>query len=212
MSAAETILSPEAVTGAHGSSLQRVFGVIYADPPWRYDSGTVDPTRKIENHYPTMDIKDICAIQPPASKDCVLYMWATAPMLVEAMQVISAWGFRYKTHAIWDKQKIGIGFWFRGQHELLMVGVRGKVRAPEPEKRVPSVIRHPRGQHSAKPDQVRDLITGWFPGVPKLEMFARPWTEMWPKHDEWETWGNELPNDVAMTPNDQAQRPGGEGH
>jgi N6-adenosine-specific RNA methylase IME4 len=80
------------------------------------------------------------------------------------------------------------------------------VRTPPPPLRIPSVFRAKRGKHSSKPDQIRDWIAKWNPTEPKLEMFARPYTEMWPKHEGWETWGNELPNDVAMTPNYQAHR------
>lgn len=79
------------------------YDVIYADPCWRYDFSETD-NRKIENHYPTMSIEEICALQLPTKINCVLYMWATAPKLKEAMQVIEAWGFEYKTHAIWDKK------------------------------------------------------------------------------------------------------------
>lgn len=150
-----------------------------------------------------MDTNDLCALKVPAAKNSVLYLWATAPKLLEAVQVIAAWGYCYKTHAIWDKEKVGMGYWFRGQHELLMVATRGKMSPPEQALRISSVIRSRRGSHSSKPDQVREWIAKWFPNERKLEMFARPYTEMWPKHDGWETWGNELPNDVAMTPNNR---------
>lgn len=177
-----------------------LFGVIYCDPPWRYDFAACEET-SIEKHYPTMATEEICALKVPAEKNCVLYMWATAPKLLDAIAVMNAWGFQYKTHAIWDKQRSGMGYWFRGQHELLMVATRGKVSPPAPELRTSSLLSYPRGKHSSKPDKVRELIAAWFPVSRKLEMFARPWTEMWPKLEGWETWGNELPNDVAMTPN-----------
>jgi len=176
------------------------FGVIYCDPPWRYDFAETD-NRAIENKYPTMSIDELCALKPPGAKDSVLYLWATAPKLLEAVAVIAAWGYTYKTHAIWDKELTGMGYWFRGQHELLMVATRGKMSPPAQPDRIGSVIRARRGSHSSKPDQVRDWIAKWYPNERKLEMFARPYTEMWPKHDGWETWGNELTNDVAMTPN-----------
>jgi N6-adenosine-specific RNA methylase IME4 len=69
-----------------------------------------------------MSIDELCALKVPAAKDSVLYLWATASKLLEAEAVIAAWGYIYKTHAIWDKEKVGMGYWFRGQHELLMVG------------------------------------------------------------------------------------------
>lgn len=134
----------------------------------------------------------------PKCQDCVLFMWATAPKLVDAMDVIKAWDFNYRTHAIWDKVHIGLGYWFRGQHELLMVATRGQKSPPPENQRISSVIRSPRSAHSSKPDQVRDWIAKWYPNDRRMEMFARPYTAFWPKHDGWETWGNELPNDVAI--------------
>jgi N6-adenosine-specific RNA methylase IME4 len=166
-----------------------VFGVIYCDPPWRYDFAETD-SRKIENHYPTMSLSEICALQVPAAKDCVLYMWATAPKLLDAIAVIHSWSFVYKTHAIWDKKKIGSGYWFRGQHELLMVATRGKVSPPVPEQRISSVIGCTRGPHSRKPDYVRDQIAKWFPSERRLEMFSRV------RRPGWEPFGNDVEHDL----------------
>ena len=92
------------------------FEVVYADPPWRYDFSKSD-SREIENQYPTMTVDEICALKIPSAKNSVLYLWATAPKLREALQVMAAWGFEYKSHGIWDKEIIGMGYWFRGQHE-----------------------------------------------------------------------------------------------
>ena len=166
----------------------KLYGVIYADPPWRYDNGT--PGREIERHYPTMSDDEICALPVPCAKDCVLYLWATAPRLESGLAVMNAWGFKYKTQAVWDKVRVGMGFWFRGQHEILMVGVRGKVSPPAQAQRTPSVIRCPRGRHSAKPDKVRDMIAEWFPDVPRLEMFSRL------KRQGWDVFGNQVEHDL----------------
>ena len=86
--------------------------------------GTTDDTRQIENHYPTMTLADICALPVAAlaHDDAVLFLWATAPMLPHALAVMSAWGFDYRSHAIWQKDRIGTGYWFRNAHELLLVG------------------------------------------------------------------------------------------
>jgi N6-adenosine-specific RNA methylase IME4 len=169
------------------------FDVIYADPPWRYGSPKAEPpNRRIENHYPTMPLGDICALRVPAAKDAVLYLWATAPLLPEALQVMEAWGFRYKSCAIWDKQRVGIGHWWRGQHELLLVGVRGKARPPQSTLRRSSVFRAPRGRHSEKPAEVRDYIAQAFPAARRLEMFARVTSP------GWKAWGNEVACDVEI--------------
>jgi N6-adenosine-specific RNA methylase IME4/ParB-like chromosome segregation protein Spo0J len=164
----------------------RKYGVLYADPPWRY-GGASDPTRTAENHYETMDTPAICALPVDgiAGANSVLFLWATPPKLAEAIEVIEAWGFSYVTGAVWDKRRIGLGSWFRLQHEHLLIATRGDVPAPAPRLRVPSIIRAARGQHSAKPQAVRDLIAKQFSGVPKIELFARE------SADGWDAWGNE---------------------
>lgn len=164
------------------------FPVLLADPPWRYDSGTADPSRRIENQYSTMSIEDICAmsLDEVAMDDAVLFLWATAPLLPEALRVMSEWGFSYTTCAVWDKVKIGLGFWFRGQHELLLVGTRGKPPKPEPSSRVRSIIKSPRGTHSVKPPEVHEIIEAYYPGLPKVELFARD------ARPGWAAWGNEV--------------------
>ena len=184
MSDADLILGPK--RHADMPTANRRYQVIYADPPWRY-SFSKSNSRKIENQYSTMTIDDICGLDVPADDNCVLYMWATSPKLVEAMRVIDAWGFKYKTHAIWDKEILGMGYWFRGQHELLMVAVRGTFSPPEPSMRVSSVMRERRTKHSKKPTFIRDMIAEWFPDASKLEMFARS------KGEGWDVWGNEAP-------------------
>lgn len=168
------------------------FGVIYADPPWNYSNKA--ERGKPENHYPVMDLQDICALDVPVADDCVLYLWATAPLLPEALEVITSWGFRYKTCAVWDKERIGVGYWYRGQHELLLVGVRGKVVPPPQSLRVSSVYREPRTAHSRKPEIVRTHIGAWFPDVPKLEMFARQ------AAPGWHVWGNQVDSSLAGLP------------
>jgi len=139
-----------------------------------------------------MSVDDICNIEVPSDKDAVLYMWATAPKLREAFQVMDAWGFEYKTHAVWDKEKIGMGYWFRGQHELLMVGVKGSFSPPKPSLRPSSVIRGERHKHSSKPNKIRDYLTLCYPELAKLEMFART------KTLEWDVFGNEVLPDVEI--------------
>ena len=161
------------------------FEVIYADPPWRYDFSETK-SRDIENQYPTMDIDSIKNLEVPSADNAVLLLWATAPKLTEAIDVMSAWGFTYKTCAVWDKEKIGMGYWFRGQHELLLIGTKGQFSPPPPEARCSSVYREARGSHSAKPKFYYDMIEAMFPGRKYLEMFCRS------KHsDNWEVWGNQ---------------------
>lgn len=169
------------------------YGVIYADPPWRFEPYSRDSgmDRAADNHYPTMTLDAIKALEIPAADSCVLFMWATAPMLPQAFDVMAAWGFSYRSHCVWAKDRMGTGYWFRNSHELLLVGTRGAVPAPAPGQQYASVIMAPLGEHSAKPAAFAEMIEGLFPGVPALEMFARG-----PRLG-WTVWGNEAPANVS---------------
>jgi len=161
------------------------YEVILADPPWKYDFSK-DSTDSIEYHYPTMILEEIKNLKVPSADNAVLFLWATAPKLKEALEVMESWGFKYKTCAVWDKEWIGMGYWFRGQHELLLVGIKGKFSPPPEKRRFSSVIREKRREHSRKPEKVYEIIEAMFPQNTKLELFARN------KREGWEAWGNEI--------------------
>ena len=161
------------------------YQIIYADPPWRYSFSSTK-NRKIENHYDTMTLNDIKTLSVPSADNAILYLWATAPKLLEAIDVIKAWGFTYKTHCIWDKGLIGMGYWWRGQHELLLVATKGSISPPEQKDRESSVYFEKRGKHSKKPEHFREFINKAFPEYSKIELFARQ------KTDGWDVWGNEV--------------------
>ena len=141
-----------------------------------------------------MSLDDIKMLPVPAAADAVLFLWATVPMLPQALETMSAWDFNYKSSFVWVKDKIGLGFWNRNQHELLLIGTRGNIPAPAPGTQSSSVIEAPRRRHSEKPACVREMISAMFPNVPKLEMFARG--ECVPG---WDFWGNEAPLSSAAT-------------
>ena len=166
----------------------RRYPVIYADPPWRYENPPMGGTnRSIENHYPTMTLEEICAlpVAEVAADDAILYLWATAPKLIECMEVIKAWGFEYRTNMVWDKVKIGMGYHARNQHELLLIARRGNMPPPEPGQQPPSVIRIDRGDHSAKPVEFYEIIERNYPGIGKIELFCRS------PREGWAVWGNQ---------------------
>jgi N6-adenosine-specific RNA methylase IME4 len=167
------------------------YGVLYADPPWRFEpySRVTGMDRAADNHYPTMTTKKLLAMKVPAAKNCVLFLWATVPMLPQALAVMTAWGFKYKSHWVWDKVKIGTGYWSRNRHELLLVGVRGNVPAPTPEMRRASMVVEMRGRHSVKPEVFRAMIEEMYPTTRKIELFARE------KMRGWSCWGNEVVDD-----------------
>lgn len=162
------------------------FPVILCDPPWRYEHVETE-SRAIENQYPTMTAQELAAlpINDIALSDCVMFMWATSPKLDKAIDLLRAWGFSYRTCAVWDKEKIGMGYYYRQQHELLLVATKGKPITPAPANRPSSVIRSPRGKHSEKPVQVYEQIEAMYRELPKVEMFARNVRE------GWAAWGNE---------------------
>jgi len=162
------------------------YPVLYADPPWRYEHSESE-SRAIENQYPTMTLDEICAlpVDDLATPDAILFLWATSPKLAESMQVIESWGFTYRTCAVWDKQKIGMGYYFRQQHELLLVATRGSIPTPIPEHRPASVFSEARGDHSAKPVQFAAWIEAMYPTLLRIELFCRS------PRDGWATWGNQ---------------------
>lgn len=163
--------------------------IVLADPPWRYQHAESE-SRAIENQYPTMATLDICALTeredfPAIQDDAVLFLWATAPKLREALAVMDAWGFEYRTNAVWVKAQLGMGYWFRNRHELLLVGRRGRFSPPTEDRRPGSVFDAPRAGHSVKPENVRQAIESMFPDVARVELFARERTE------GWAVWGNQ---------------------
>jgi N6-adenosine-specific RNA methylase IME4 len=169
------------------------YGVIYADPPWRFEVGSDawKSTSHPENYYPTMVKHDIAAleIETIAADDCVLFMWTTGPHIDQALWVMKMWGFKYKTQYVWVKPRDCTGYWNRGQHEPLLVGTRGDVVAPAPGTQWSSVIFAPRGGHSEKPVKGYELIERHFRNPPKIELFARR------ARPGWEAWGLEAPTE-----------------
>jgi N6-adenosine-specific RNA methylase IME4 len=161
------------------------FELIYADPPWQLGNpgGPYAP----ENHYPTMPLEEIAAMQVPAAENSVLFLWAVNCLLPQALQVLDAWGFHYVAKLSWVKDSIGLGNWVRYRDEPLLMGRRGSYPAPEPERRVDSVIEAPRRRHSQKPDCVYELIERMYPQASKLELFRRG-----SPHPGWAAWGNEV--------------------
>jgi len=167
------------------------YGVIVSDPEWRFEPFSRDTgmDRAADNHYPTSSTDLIASrdVQSIAADDCVLFLWATVPMLEDALRVLSAWGFAYRSQFVWVKDRLGTGYWNRNQHEILLIGVRGHPPAPSPGTRECSIINAPVGEHSAKPEIVLEYIEGWYPHLPKIELNRRG-----PARPGWDAWGNEL--------------------
>lgn len=159
------------------------FNVILADPPWDY---RVTLEGSPEEHYPTMSSEEITSLKIPAAEDAILFLWSPNPKLDEALPVLEAWGFTYKTNMAWVKNRVGLGFYVRSKHELLLIGTRGKIGAPDESNRPNSVIEANSGAHSVKPQIVYELIEQMYPQGKYLELFARQ------KREGWIAWGNEI--------------------
>ena len=166
--------------------------MIYADPPWRYYAKRVQGAA--EHHYPTMSINELCALPVAdlAAPDSALFLWATFPQLPEALRLIHAWGFVYKTVAfVWLKQNrkaggwfYGLGFWTRANAEVCLLATRG--RPKRQAANVHQFIISPIREHSRKPDEAREKIVALMGDVPRVELFARQSTP------GWDVWGNEV--------------------
>ena len=166
------------------------YGLIYADPPWTYKSFT-SKSRDVGEKYSVMDYKDIAKmpVQGISKQNCILYLWATAPKLTEAGFIMESWGFEYITCAIWDKKSMGMGWYFRIQHEILMIGRKGKIKAPSSDVRIRSIITQSKtSKHSEKP-KLHFLLDSYHPELNKIELFARD-RELFNQH--WDFWGNEV--------------------
>jgi N6-adenosine-specific RNA methylase IME4 len=162
------------------------YSVIYADPPATDDFGHTK--KDVEHHYPTMSWDDIKALSVDeiATEDAALYLWASPHMVHKMLEVMARWGFEYRTHMIWDKERLGLGAWVRNQHEVLLIGRKGKFPPPPEDKRVGSVIAWEAGEHSAKPEIFAEMIELWYPTLTKVELFRRG-----PPRPGWEAWGFE---------------------
>ena len=168
------------------------FKVVYADPPWDIAQ---TGARGAINHYEVMNLEDIKAmpIGELADDNATLLLWVTNAALPAGLEVMKAWGFEYKTNAAWDKYYMGLGNYFRGSHELLLHGTRGK--APFKFRGQRSTLLFPRTEHSAKPAEMIPLIERVLDG-PYLELFARQRPN---SHGDWSVWGNEIESDISIT-------------
>ncbi len=143
------------------------YSIIYADPPWAYRTySKKGQGRSAESHYPTMCIEDIKALPVGelAAKDCALFLWITFPCLCEALEVLTAWGFSYKTVAfVWVKQNrknddlfTGMGYWTRANAEICILATKGHPKRVDAGVR--QVILSHIEEHSKKPDEARERI------------------------------------------------------
>jgi N6-adenosine-specific RNA methylase IME4 len=172
------------------------FSTILADPPWRFQNrtGKMAPEHKRLSRYETMSIEEICAlpVAAHAADPSHLYLWVPNALLPWGLRVMDAWGFQYKANVVWYKVRKdggpdgrGVGFYFRNVTEILLFGIRGKMRTLQPGRTQVNIIATRKREHSRKPSAVYGLIERCSP-APRLELFARE------RVTGWTQWGLEL--------------------
>jgi len=174
------------------------YSIIYADPPWAYRNKNTGGSMNSGSNakYPTMSVDEIAnlKVRSIADKNSALFLWATVPLLKEGLFVMESWGFSYKTMITWRKiMSLGMGWWFRGQTEHLLLGIRGNVKAFRLQEANFLQIKSLR--HSEKPEEFRAMIeraTANMPVRRRLEMFARK------RVKGWHVFGNEIEGGIKL--------------
>ena len=196
MKDADDTVRPSAAVDFARTFGDRCFGTVLADPPWQFANrtGKVAPEHRRLSRYRTLHRGEIEAI--PVADACAeaahLYLWVPNALLSEGLRVMAAWGFQYKTNLVWHKVRKdggpdgrGVGFYFRNTTELVLFGVRGKLRTLDPGRRQVNIIRSRKREHSRKPDELYEIVEACSPG-PYLELFARGTHSA-----RWSAWGDE---------------------
>lgn len=173
----------------------RKYNIIYADPPWSYQDKANAGKRGAVYKYPTQSAAWLRAlpVQNLAAEDCALFLWATMPQLPLAIEVMTAWGFQYRTNAFtWVKRNRvstswfwGMGNWTRANAELCLLGIKG--RPKRVSAGVHSLMTNPIMRHSQKPAETREHIVKLMGDLPRIELFARDCDP------GWDVWGLEAP-------------------
>jgi N6-adenosine-specific RNA methylase IME4 len=169
--------------------LKGLYEVVSIDPPWPYEGESKSITsfdsvgRRVANPYPEMSIDEIKAIELPLANDSVVLLWTTHKFLPDSFEILKKWGLEYKATLVWNKEKIGMGVWFRMQCEFCLVAIKGKPYWSNTEYR--DIISEPRREHSRKPDSFFTMIEKITIGR-RLEYFSRE------KREGWEVFGNDV--------------------
>jgi len=183
--------------------IRKQYQIIYADPPWKYNSRANHKTRfrgGACGHYDLMTMDEIKKLPLPelADKNCALFMWCTFPYLEQQIRLFDYWGFRYRTVGFtWVKTNskngkpfFGVGYYAKSNAEICLLGMKGQLKPIS--NKVSSIIIAPRREHSRKPDEARKRIVELFGDIPRIELFARE------KTPGWDVWGNEIESDIQL--------------
>lgn len=174
-----------------GHLMPQAYSLIFADPPWRFELySDLGEEKSAQAHYETMTLDDIAALPVGdlARGDCILWLWSTAPMVPQQIEVGRRWGFEYVTQGVWvkttkhGKTAFGTGYVLRNAHEPFLIFKRGN---PKTAKNVRSVIYGEAREHSRKPDEAFAAAETMMPNVRRVELFSRQ------SRNGWDTWGRE---------------------
>ena len=169
-------------------AIEGKFGIIYCDPPWRYNNPFCSPSLSAKHRYPTMSLTEILDMKDMINKismdQSMVFMWVTNAFLAQGLKVLEVWGFKYSTSILWDKGGNGNdGVFTRVKHEILLIG--SKNGGLQVEFKPSSVQRFPKTNHSQKPIEFYQLIETMFPNSTRIELFSRE------KQPNWSSWGNQ---------------------
>jgi len=177
------------------------YQIIYADPPWFYHYKASKKYGDAQVEYPVMKTKDICKlpVSDISAEQSVCFLWATMPNLPEAIKVMDAWGFKYKTVAfVWVKvvsngdYRSGTGYFTNSNAELVLIGTKGN-NLSRLSKSIKQIVSSKITKHSKKPNGVRERIEKMYGNLPRIELFARE------KTAGWDVWGNEVESDIELS-------------
>ena len=169
------------------------YSVIYADPPWQYDSNRF-LRGNVNKKYDVLTHEDLCQI--PVSEisedDCLLFLWVVSPRLPKCIEVGESWGFKYITIGfVWDKGVPMVGHYTLSETELCLIFKKGKIPKPRGARNMRQLIEARKGPHSVKPLEAKNRIQKMFPEQDKIELFARPGLLKYGDHN-WDYWGDEV--------------------
>lgn len=186
--------------------------IIVADPPWRYGGESLKLSGVAVKHYATMSLSDLkqLKVKEISAKNSILFMWTTGPQMKSSLELMEAWGFKYKTmFMVWVKTTNGemkrnrLGFYTKQCAEFIIMGTRGqalrfkKTKEPgseESQEAFANVFNADSKKHSEKPEYPREVIESVFHNVTKIELFARVGSNI-----NWDCWGNEISEDINQT-------------
>jgi N6-adenosine-specific RNA methylase IME4 len=177
------------------------YSVIYCDPPWQYEGSECLAKKSLLDgndnfHYNTIPLEELKGLRvwDISEDNCLLFMWVVSPLLPDALEVMSAWGFKFSTVGfVWYKQKVNPGHYTLSECELCLIGKKGNIPELRGAQNVRQFLSKEKGKHSKKPSEIRYRIEMMFPNHTRIELFSRNRVE------GWDCWGDQVPADQQAT-------------